>query len=297
MIMKVMNYTQFMTLPSIRPLQAKNRVRASVKSKAEGAAETRHRTTATGAPDIKKGLAVIKAFGVRGLKGAKIAASGKQTSGLLGVVQVDLAAMLKRTTQTSKPFGLHHHGRGLRLVPGNLNAVLRMLVEREVEARVGPALEARVAQEVVRVLGSLAPQQSAARTSARERGAVYARQQYDDPQNLSLSEAARHAHLSERVINERRNDGRYYALVLDGKSRGFRYPSWQFDADGVRLAPVLEILRAAKASCWAIHQFMLAPNVHLDGLAARDWILDPTRDVGRVSELVRARFLSDQGAG
>jgi hypothetical protein len=140
------------------------------------------------------------------------------------------------------------------------------------------------------------PHQSAAMTLARERGANYARAQYDDPNNLSLLEAGKHAGLAVRIINERRNAGRYYALALDGKSRGFRYPSWQFDAESTRLTPVLDILREANASCWAIHHFMQIPDTQLDGLTPRDWILDATRDATRVINAARARFASDQGA-
>ena len=166
---------------------------------------------------------------------------------------------------------------------------LRELVNIEVREK--------VAQEVGRVLDLLAPFQNAAMSSARERGATYARQQYDDPLNLSLADAAKHSGLSDRLINVRRNAGQYYALVLDGNSRGFRYPSWQFDARPERLAPVLQVLQAADARCWSVHYFMQSPSDRLEGLCPRDWILDDARDVQAVVRLAQARFHSDQGAG
>ena len=154
-----------------------------------------------------------------------------------------------------------------------------------------------VVLKVGRVFDSLAPLQSAARLSARERGATHARQQYDDPLNLSLADAAKHSGLSDRLINVRRNAGQYHALVLDGNSRGFRYPTWQFNARPERLAPVLQVLQAADARCCLVHHFMQSPSDRLEGLCPRDWILDDARDVQAVVRLAQARFHSDQGAG
>jgi hypothetical protein len=293
-VIKVMNYTLFMTLTYIRPHLAKNRGRASSKPKEGAAPQSRPDTIAIAAPAAFKGLTIRKPSS---LKPGKVVEPLAHAKGTFLVFQTKLEAAPKLVKSTRNL----NHARltstayeYLKII--DINA-LRVLIENEIQARVGPALEARVAEEVVRVFSPLAPHQSAAMTLARERGAVYARQQYEDPHNLSLLAAAKYAGISDRVINERRNAGRYYALVLDGKSRGFRYPSWQFDADSARLTPVLDILREANASCWATHHFMQMPNSQLDGLTPRDWILDPTRDAGRAVNTARARFASDQGAG
>ena len=121
-------------------------------------------------------------------------------------------------------------GRGKEQIAVFANAALREIV--------AIAVREKVAQEVVRVLDMAASPQRVAMSSARPRGATYARQQYDEPLNLLLADSAKLSGISDRVINERRNAGQYYALILDGNSRRFRYPSWQFDARPERLARV-----------------------------------------------------------
>lgn len=133
--------------------------------------------------------------------------------------------------------------------------------------------------------------------AARERGAAYARTEYANPVNVTLQRAAVLAGVSERVVNERRQNGQYYALLLDSKQRGFRFPSWQFDADPKRLHSVLKILDESGVNCWVQHQFLTAPHVQLDGLTPCVWIVDAKRELERLLSIARARFLCDQGAG
>ncbi|MES2760139.1 MAG: hypothetical protein V4693_22415 [Pseudomonadota bacterium] len=138
---------------------------------------------------------------------------------------------------------------------------------------------------------------SEAVAAARERGAAWKRTEYANPGNLSLEQASEHVGLSTRVINERRNDGRYYALLAEGQTRGFRFPRWQFDVPEQRLQSVLAIARAAGSTAWGIHVFMISPSSLLDGAAPRDWISDAAQDLERVAVLARNRFHGDQGAG
>lgn len=266
--MKVMNYTNFMTTSTFRPLQARNRIRPALKMQLQAAAEALSTPQSTPAgTTVGPTLIPMRQF-VR-MRTAMVGETAAGTAGKLtgfATLKSGKERLAVITTET-----------------------LRELVNIEVREK--------VAQEVGRVLDLLAPFQNAAMSSARERGATYARQQYDDPLNLSLADAAKHSGLSDRLINVRRNAGQYYALVLDGNSRGFRYPSWQFDARPERLAPVLQVLQAADARCWSVHYFMQSPSDRLEGLCPRDWILDDARDVQAVVRLAQARFHSDQGAG
>ena len=159
------------------------------------------------------------------------------------------------------------------------------------------AIRKLVEVEVVRVLSTMAQPESPALRSARERGLAYARAEYEKPEHLSLAQASAKAKLSERIINERRNAGRYYALILEGNTRGFRFPEWQFGVKQERLAPVLDVMREAQASCWMIHNFLIAPNSLLGNMTPRDYLLDADRPLDHLINIVRGRFTSDQGAG
>lgn len=162
-------------------------------------------------------------------------------------------------------------------------------VSSTIEQMINKAVEAKLAER-------LAPPSEAV-TAARERGATWKRAEYGSPDNLSLEQASEHVGLSTRVINERRNDGRYYALLAEGQTRGFRFPRWQFDVPGQRLQPVLAIARNAGATAWGIHVFMISPSSLLDGATPRDWLGDAARDLERVAALARNRFHGDQGGG
>ena len=158
-------------------------------------------------------------------------------------------------------------------------------LEKLVEQKVAEALDARD----LRLSKSIA--------DARERGASYARQECEKPENLSLAEAASYAGRSDRVINEDRKHGRYYALILEGKTRGFRYPRWQFDADAGRLAAMLQVLNKAGLSCWGIHHFLHSPIERAGGLTAKQIILDNRVALESALASARQRYFSDQGAG
>ena len=294
--MKVMNYTSFMTTSTFRPFQARNRMRPALKVQPQTPAEafpTPQSTPAatTAGPNLTSKPHFMRMRG-RTAPVVKIAVgtAGKWTHG----------ATPKTVALAGGPVDVlfsHSYSMPAVRILGSGKGRLAVITTETLRELVSIEVREKVAQEVGRVLDSLAPLQSAAMSSARERGATYARQQYDDPLNLSLADAAKHSRLSDRLINGRRNAGQYYALVLDGNSRGFRYPSWQFDARPGRLAPVLQVLQAADARCWSVHHFMQSSSDRLEGLCPRDWILDDARDVQAVVRLAQARFNSDQGAG
>lgn len=299
-VMKVMNYTGFMTTTTFRPLQARNRMRPALKVQPQ--APVAAPLTAQSTPTATKvGPTFTSKRQFTRMRGrtvlvdkAAVGPAGKVSGGALAKTvalaggPVDVLISRTYDMPAIRVYGRVRGGGKERLAVISTES-LRELVNIEVREK--------VAQEVARVLDSLAPLQSAAMSSARERGAAYARQQYDDPMNLSLADAAKHSGHSDRLINSRRNAGQYYALVLDGNSRGFRYPSWQFDARPERLAAVLKVLQAADARCWSVHHFMQSPSDRLEGVCPREWILDGARDIDAVVRLAQARFHSDQGAG
>jgi hypothetical protein len=132
--------------------------------------------------------------------------------------------------------------------------------------------------------------------AARARGVAYMKAQLELPENLNLDAAAKYAGLSGRHINELRQRGELYALVLDGHTRGFRYPQWQFDAQFQRLARLIKMLNQKAVSCWAIHDFLTRSNDDL-GRSPKDAILDAGFPLERIEQAIEKRFGSaDQGA-
>jgi hypothetical protein len=165
-----------------------------------------------------------------------------------------------------------------------------------VEGEFKRILEALVEKKITELLSVTTPGSPDPLKAARSRGNAYKTAELAKPENAQLKEASVYSGTSDRVINKWRNDGSVYALVQEGKSRGFRYPLWQFDADRNRLSRVLGTLREANASDWVIHNFLLGPNSFLDGRSPRDWILDPGTDIEHLIKVAKDRFAGDQGA-
>lgn len=159
-------------------------------------------------------------------------------------------------------------------------------------------IAAKLADKIAAQSAAVSPVSSSvdALGAARQRGAAYMRSQLDDPANLSLASAAAKTGFSERHINEMRNQGRYYALVAEGSTRGYRYPAWQFDADVRRLESVIKALGHKPLSCWAVHDFLVRPHTDL-ARSPRECILDTTFPLERITAAVEQRFMdADQGA-
>jgi hypothetical protein len=171
------------------------------------------------------------------------------------------------------------HGPLLLVTP----SVLEALVRRQVAA------------ELPRML-QLAQEKTDPLAAARARGEKYKQSELASPDNLTLSDAAKSSGFSEKWINTLRQRGELFALVDSGRERGFRYPSWQFAASKERLVPVLNALSAAGIGCWGIHAFMNNASSDLNGRSPRDCILDSGSSLQDVLEVVRRRFVEDQGA-
>lgn len=165
---------------------------------------------------------------------------------------------------------------------------------------ISPALRtliaAEVAQEVARIMKTMEFAAPDALAAAKARGKSYMREEWSSFDNATLTQASAYAGRSDRMINVARQNGELYALLLEGNTRGFRYPLWQFDADGARLAKVLAPFHEADANCWVVHNFFNRPHSDLDGRTPREVILDPTADIEQLSRIAHARFQGDQGA-
>ena len=84
--------------------------------------------------------------------------------------------------------------------------------------------------------------------------------------------------------------------ILDGNSRGFRYPRWQFDIPPARLATVLRKLDALDASCWAKHHFLTRPSPCLDGRTPRELLVNRDAGLAAVCSAIDEHFTGEQGA-
>jgi len=132
--------------------------------------------------------------------------------------------------------------------------------------------------------------------AARARGRRYALDQYENPDNLALLEARDYVGRNERSINELRQSGELYALLPPGKTRGFRYPKWQFDAPSDRIKAGLRPFVEAQANCWVIHSFMMRKRDTLGGQSPADVILDDKQNIKSVIELAERDLSGEQGA-
>lgn len=155
-----------------------------------------------------------------------------------------------------------------------------------------------VEQKILELIGVPVPASASASAlaGARSRGSEYKRAELAKPENAQLKEASVYAGASDRTINKWRNEGSLYALVQEGKLRGYRYPLWQFDADRERLKKALQPFRDANASPWVIHNFFQRAHGSLEGRSPREWVLDPNADIEKLVKIAQQRFAGDQGA-
>lgn len=172
------------------------------------------------------------------------------------------------------------------------NLIEKALAVEEIQAH----FRVLLTEELSKALANLPSGAVDSLGAAKARGASYARTEWGKPENLTLQQAAAYCGRSDRVVNEARIKGEYYALLLEGKSRGYRYPLWQFDADTDRLAKILALLNTVDASCWVKHNFLLRPNTLLGGRSPREIILDQATDLSQLIKVTNNRFDGDQGA-
>jgi len=134
--------------------------------------------------------------------------------------------------------------------------------------------------------------------AARQRGIDYALTEWQKPENLTLQAAAAYVGVSDNTINTRRQSQQIYALVAPNRTRGFRYPQWQFDVDPTRLAAVIKAFSdAGQENSWVLHNLLIRPTPELDEVRPCDYIADSSLDIKRLVQFIRRRFEGgDQGA-
>lgn len=132
--------------------------------------------------------------------------------------------------------------------------------------------------------------------AAKRRGSSYMKAEFDRPENLTLAAASEYAGRSDRVLNLERRNGNLYALILEGNTRGYRYPKWQFDVPAARLGPVLNLLASSAMSCWALHNFLTRPHADLAGQSPSTALGDGNFPLERILEVARRRIDLHQGA-
>lgn len=132
--------------------------------------------------------------------------------------------------------------------------------------------------------------------AAKSRGVSYMKTEFERADNLTLSAASEYSGRSDRMINLERNRGALYALILEGNTRGYRYPKWQFDVPSTRLRPVLDVLTPSSISCWSMHNFLTRPHAELDGRSPSAAIGDSDFPIERIVEVARHRVDQQQGA-
>ncbi|MEC4718154.1 hypothetical protein RY831_03275 [Noviherbaspirillum sp. CPCC 100848] len=130
--------------------------------------------------------------------------------------------------------------------------------------------------------------------AARQRGVDYALTEWQKPENLTLQAAASYAGVSDNTINTRRQKQQIYALVAPNRSRGFRYPQWQFDVDPARLGAALKAFsKFGQDNCWVLHNLMTQPTPGLDGVRPCDFIADSSLDMQRLVQFINTCFSND----
>lgn len=99
--------------------------------------------------------------------------------------------------------------------------------------------------------------------AARERGRLRAAEILSADDMLSADAFAKLLGTSRVTVNSKRQSGQL--LGLDGAKRGFRFPTWQLDADDKPFA-ALAALHRQLGGAWAVYRFLVQPHGELDGL-------------------------------
>jgi hypothetical protein len=102
--------------------------------------------------------------------------------------------------------------------------------------------------------------------AARERGRLRAAEILSGEDMLSAEDFAKLLGTTRVTVNTKRQGGQI--LGLDGAKRGFRFPTWQLNADGKPFAE-LSVLHDLLGGAWAVYRFLVQPHGELDGLTGR----------------------------
>jgi hypothetical protein len=80
---------------------------------------------------------------------------------------------------------------------------------------------------------------------------------------LSADAFAKLLGTSRVTVNARRQSGQ--VLGIDGAKRGFRFPVWQPDKDGLPFGALPTLHTTLCNSAWAVYRFLVSPHGALDG--------------------------------
>jgi hypothetical protein len=104
------------------------------------------------------------------------------------------------------------------------------------------------------------------------------------PDMLSSAEFAAKLDVSRQQLNEWRKIGK--VLAIEGEKRGFRYPAWQLDKDGMVFRGVGEVLAAFDGRHLAAYRFLISPLEALNRKAPLTLL--GKRERGRILELAQS---------
>lgn len=133
---------------------------------------------------------------------------------------------------------------------------------------------------------------------ATQRGAAYALSDAQKPGNLTLQAAARYAGISDNTNSTQRQNREINALVAPNRSRGFRYPKWQFDVEPERLRLAIQALTDMdRDNCWVLNNFFTSQNSDLEDMRLCEYLADPSRDIKHLIGVLKRWFpIGYQGA-
>lgn len=116
--------------------------------------------------------------------------------------------------------------------------------------------------------------------AARERGRLRAAEILDGRDMLNADDFAKLIGTTRVTVNAKRQSGQM--LGIDGAKRGYRYPTWQLDAEGKPFAQ-LGVLHERLGGPWAVYRFLVQSHGELDGLTGRQAL-----KLGRVGAVLAA---------
>jgi len=128
----------------------------------------------------------------------------------------------------------------------------------------------------------------AALTRAQERGRQRAAEILAGDEMLSAEAFAELLGVSRVTVNTRRQNGQ--VLGLDGAKRGFRFPKWQLDENGLPLAILPTLYEELGNSAWAVYRFLVSPHGALNDRTGLEAL-----QRGRTDEVVAAAKSAARG--
>ena len=140
----------------------------------------------------------------------------------------------------------------------------RVLVEPDGRARVtGVERSSSKREEAAPRAREQPVQQSGTLERARERGRARAAQIFEGDDMVTAEQLAERMGTTRMTVNTKRQRGQL--LGLDGAKRGFRYPVWQLDDDGIPY-PELSGLSERLGGPWAVYRFLVQAQGALSGM-------------------------------